>query len=213
MGEHGRTVRPVGRTGLPPSSSRPRLRATTILVVRRDGRVAMGGDGQVTVGDVVMKHTARKVRTLHHGTILAGFAGAVADALTLFERFEAQLEKHHGQLRRASVELAKEWRTDRYLRRLEAQLCLADLSQILVVSGDGEVIEPDDDIVAVGSGGAFAQAAAKALIENTGLSAAEIVRKAMDIAASLCIYTNRNITILELPPPPTPPEGMTFEAR
>ena len=176
-----------------------KLHATTILAVRRDGRVAIGGDGQVTVGDVVMKHTAHKVRTLHHGQVLAGFAGAVADALTLFDRFEAQLDKHHGQLRRASVELAKEWRTDRFLRRLEAQLCIADPSQILVVSGDGEIIEPDEDFVAVGSGGAYAQAAAKALLMNTGLSAVEIVRKAMDIAASLCIYTNSNLTILELP--------------
>lgn len=177
------------------------IRATTILVVRRDGHVAMGGDGQVTVGDVIMKHTAQKVRTLHHGKVLAGFAGAVADALTLFDRFEAQLDKHHGQLRRASVELAKEWRTDRFLRRLEAQLCVADPSQILVVSGDGEIIEPDEDFVAVGSGGAFAQAAAKALLANTNLSAGEITRKALEIAASLCIYTNSNLTIVELPGP------------
>lgn len=175
------------------------LRATTILAVKRYGRVAMGGDGQVTMGDVVMKHTAHKVRTLHHGQVLAGFAGSVADALTLFDRFEAQIEKHHGQLRRAAVELAKEWRTDRFLRRLEAQLCIADRSEILVVSGDGEVIEPDEEFVAVGSGGAFAQAAAKALYENTDLSAIEIVRKAMEIAASLCIYTNTQLTILELP--------------
>lgn len=180
----------------------PRLHATTILAVKRAGRVAMGGDGQVTMGDVVMKHTAQKVRTLYHGQVVAGFAGAVADALTLFDRFEAELEKHNGQLRRAAVALAKEWRTDRFLRRLEAQLCIADCAQILVVSGDGEVIEPDEDFVAVGSGGPFAQAAAKALLENTGLSATEIVRKAMGIAASLCIYTNNNVTILELPAPP-----------
>lgn len=177
------------------------VRATTILVVRRDGRVAMGGDGQVTMGDVIMKHTAQKVRTLHHGKVLAGFAGAVADALTLFDRFESQLDKHHGQLRRASVELAKDWRTDRFLRRLEAQLCVADPTQILVVSGDGEIIEPDEDFVAVGSGGAFAQAAAKALLMNTDLAAVEIVRKALEIAASLCIYTNNNLTIVELPGP------------
>lgn len=176
-----------------------RLRATTILVVRRDGRVAMAGDGQVTMGDVVMKHTAHKVRTLHHATVLAGFAGAVADALTLFDRFEAQLDKHHGQLRRAAVELAKDWRTDRFLRRLEAQLCVADASGILVVNGDGEIIEPDGDFVAVGSGGPFAQSAAKALLDNTDLSAVEIVRKSMAIAASLCIYTNDQLTILELP--------------
>ena len=174
------------------------IRATTILAVRRNGHVAIGGDGQVTVGDIVMKHTAMKVRTLYHGQILAGCAGAVADALTLFERFESHVEKHHGQLRRAAVELAKDWRTDRFLRRLEAQLCIADLTEILIVSGDGEVIEPDDDLVAVGSGGPYAQAAAKALIENTDLAAPDIVRKAMGIAASLCIYTNNNITVLEL---------------
>lgn len=176
-----------------------KLHATTILVVRRNGRVAMGGDGQITVGDVVMKHTAQKVRTLHHGKVLAGFAGAVADALTLFDRFDAQLDTHHGQLRRAAVELAKEWRTDRFLRRLEAQLCVADGEQILVVNGDGEVIEPDDDLVAVGSGGPYAQAAAKALLLNTSLSAVAIVRQSLEIAASLCIYTNTNLTILELP--------------
>jgi ATP-dependent HslUV protease subunit HslV len=183
------------------------IRATTILAVRRNGQVAIGGDGQVTVGDIVMKHKAMKVRTLYHGQVLAGFAGAVADALTLFERFESHVDKHHGKLRRAAVELAKDWRTDRFLRRLEAQLCIADVDEILIVSGDGEVIEPDDDLVAVGSGGPYAQAAAKALIENTELSAAEIVRRAMGIAASLCIYTNQNITVLELGPnsgTPTP---------
>ncbi len=179
-----------------------KLRATTILAVRRNGRVALAGDGQVTVGDVVMKHTAHKVRTLYHGQILAGFAGAVADAFTLFDRFEGHVERHHGQLRRAAVELAKDWRTDRFLRRLEAQLCIADLNDLLVVSGDGEVIEPDEQFVAVGSGGAYAQAAAKALYENTDLSAVEIVRKAMDIAATLCIYTNRHLTVLELPASP-----------
>jgi ATP-dependent HslUV protease, peptidase subunit HslV len=183
------------------------IRATTILAVRRNGQVAIGGDGQVTVGDIVMKHKAMKVRTLYHGQVLAGFAGAVADALTLFERFESHVDKHHGKLRRAAVELAKDWRTDRFLRRLEAQLCIADVDEILIVSGDGEVIEPDEDLVAVGSGGPYAQAAAKALIENTELSAAEIVRRAMGIAASLCIYTNQNITVLELGPnsgTPTP---------
>jgi len=180
------------------------LHATTILAVRRDGRVAMAGDGQVTMGDVVMKHTAQKVRTLYHGQILAGFAGAVADALTLFDRFEGHVEKHHGQLRRAAVELAKEWRTDRYLRRLEAQVCIANPGEILVVSGDGEVIEPDDNLIAVGSGGPFAQSAAKALLENTNLPASAIVRKAMDIAATYCIYTNRNITLLELPADTSP---------
>jgi ATP-dependent HslUV protease, peptidase subunit HslV len=174
------------------------IRATTILAVRKSGNVAMAGDGQVTVGDLIMKHSAQKVRTIYHGQILAGFAGAVADALTLFERFEGHVERHHGQLRRSAVELAKEWRTDRFLRRLEAQLCIADRSELLVVSGDGEVIEPDDNVVAVGSGGPYAQSAAKALMENTDLSAAEIARKAMEIAASLCIYTNSNITLIEL---------------
>jgi ATP-dependent HslUV protease subunit HslV len=176
-----------------------RIRATTILVVRRDGKVAMAGDGQVTMGDVVVKHTAQKVRLLHHDQIVAGFAGAVADALTLFDRFEAQLDRHGGNLRRSAVDLAKEWRTDRFLRRLEAQLIIADVDETLVVAGDGEVIEPDDNLVAVGSGGPFAQSAAKALLENTDLSAAEIVRKSMAIAASLCIYTNNAITLLELP--------------
>ena len=176
-----------------------RVRATTILAVLRNGRVALAGDGQVTIGDVVMKHTAVKVRKLYRGNIVAGFAGAVADALTLFDRFEATLEKHNGQIRRAAVELAKEWRTDRFLRRLEAQLLIADPSGILVVSGDGEVIEPDDCFAAVGSGGPFASAAAKALLQNSDLSASEIARKAMDIAADLCIYTNRNVTVLELP--------------
>ncbi|HVC34762.1 MAG TPA: ATP-dependent protease subunit HslV [Chloroflexota bacterium] len=190
-----------------------KVRATTILAVRRDNKVALGGDGQVTMGDVVMKHTAQKVRTLHHGQVLAGFAGAVADALTLFDHFEAQLDKHHGQLRRAAVELAKQWRTDRFLRRLEAQLCIADCTQILVVAGDGEIIEPDEDFVAVGSGGPFAQAAAKALLGNTPLSAIEIVQKAMDIAASLCIYTNTNLTILELPGPTGAPPDEDRERR
>jgi len=176
-----------------------RVRATTILAVLRNDRVALAGDGQVTMGDVVMKHTAVKVRKLYRGKIVAGFAGAVADALTLFDRFEAALEKHNGQIRRAAVELAKDWRTDRFLRRLEAQLLIADSTGILVVSGDGEVVEPDENFAAVGSGGPFASAAAKALLQNTEMSAGEIVRKAMDIAADLCIYTNRNVTVLELP--------------
>jgi ATP-dependent HslUV protease, peptidase subunit HslV len=177
------------------------IRATTILAVLKSGSVAMAGDGQVTVGDLIMKHSAQKVRTIYHGQILAGFAGAVADALTLFERFEGHVERHHGQLRRSAVELAKEWRTDRFLRRLEAHLCIADRSELLVVSGDGEVIEPDDNLVAVGSGGPYAHAAAKALLENTDLSAVEVARKAMEIAASLCVYTNSNITIVQLGEP------------
>jgi ATP-dependent HslUV protease subunit HslV len=173
-------------------------KGTTILAVKKGGHVAIAGDGQVTVGDIVMKHTARKVRTLYHDQIIAGFAGSVADALTLFERFEAQLEKHSGQLRKSAVELAKEWRTDRVLRRLEAWLVVADKTQILVISGEGDVIEPDGDVVAVGSGGGYAQAAARALLQYSQLSAAEIVKASMEITASLCIYTNNNISIVTL---------------
>jgi len=171
---------------------------TTILAIRRDEQVAIAGDGQVTVGDVVVKHTAKKIRTLHKGQVLAGFAGAVADALTLFGKFEGHLEKHHGNLRRAAVELAKEWRTDRFLRRLEAQLVVADATSLLMLSGSGEVIEPDDNILAIGSGGAYAHAAATALVRHTTLSAVEIARQSLEIAASLCVYTNRNILVLEL---------------
>ena len=174
---------------------RPRLRATTILGVRRDGNVALAGDGQVTIGDVVLKHGARKVRTLHDGKVLAGFAGAVADALTLFEKFEIQLKAWDGNLRRASVELTKEWRTDRYLRRLEAQLLVADLDSLLLLSGEGDVIEPDDGIAAIGSGAPYATAAGKALAEYTNLSAKEIAEGAMKIAADLCIFTNHHFTI------------------
>ncbi|MBI4321650.1 MAG: ATP-dependent protease subunit HslV [Chloroflexi bacterium] len=182
------------------------LRATTVVAVKRHNQVAMAGDGQVTVGDVVMKHRAKKIRTLYHGHVLAGFAGAVADALTLFDKFEVEIEKYSGNLRRAAVELAKEWRTDRYLRRLEAWLIVADNTQLLVLSGQGEVIEPDDDVVAIGSGGAYAQAAAKALLYNTDKPAAEIARIAMEIAASLCIYTNDKIVLEELgPTEPIPP--------
>jgi len=171
---------------------------TTILAVRRGDQVAIAGDGQVTVGEVVLKHTAKKLRTLYHDQVIAGFAGAVADTLTLFERFENQLERHRGQLKRAAVELAKEWRTDRVLRRLEAWLIVADRQDMLVLSGEGDVIEPDDDTVGIGSGGCYAQAAAKALLEYSALSAAEIARVSMEIAASLCIYTNRNISVLSL---------------
>ncbi len=187
------------------------MHATTILAVRRGNDVAMAGDGQVTVGDVVMKHTAKKIRTLYRGQVLAGFAGAVADALTLFDKFEGHLEKHHGNLRRAAVELAKEWRTDRFLRRLEAQLVAADAQSLLMLSGDGEVIEPDDDILAIGSGGAYAHAAATALVRHTSLPAAEVARQALEIAASLCIYTNHNILVLELgqaAPSPEPGEPL-----
>jgi ATP-dependent HslUV protease subunit HslV len=172
--------------------------STTILAVRRGDTVAMAGDGQVTVGDVVMKHSARKIRKLHGERVLAGFAGAVADALTLFEKFEAQLQRHKGNLRKAAVELTKEWRTDRYLRRLEAQLIVADPTQLLILSGDGDVIEPDDGAVAIGTGGSYALAAARALLQHTDLPAEEIARSALLIAADLCIYTNSNITVFTI---------------
>jgi ATP-dependent HslUV protease subunit HslV len=172
---------------------------TTIISVRRQTpsgvQVAIGGDGQVTLGNVVIKGTARKVRRLYHGKVLAGFAGATADAFTLFERFEAKLEKHQGQLVRAAIELTKDWRTDRVLRRLEAMLAVADLEASLIITGNGDVLEPEQGIVAIGSGGTYAQAAAKALLENTDLSAQEIVKKSLEIAGDLCIYTNMHHTI------------------
>jgi ATP-dependent HslUV protease, peptidase subunit HslV len=177
-----------------------RMHGTTVLVVKRDGVVAIAGDGQITVGDVVMKHTARKIRRLYRDKVLGGFAGSVADALTLFERFESRLEQHAGNLRKAAVELTKEWRTDKYLRRLEALLVVADLHDILVLSGDGEVIEPDAGVVAIGSGGPYAQAAAIALIQHSQLPAPEIARTAMEIAANLCIYTNTSISLDVLEP-------------
>lgn len=167
--------------------------STTILAVRRGDTVTMAGDGQVTIGDVVMKHSARKIRKLYRERVLAGFAGAVADALTLFEKFESQLERNKGNLRKSAVELTKEWRQDRYLRRLEAQLVVADPSQLLVLSGDGEVIEPDDGVVAIGSGGSYALAAARALLRHTGLSSEEIARSALEIAGDIDIYTNNQI--------------------
>ena len=170
-------------------------RGTTILSVRRGNRVALGGDGQVTLGNIVIKASARKVRTLYNGQILAGFAGGTADAFTLFERFEAKLDKHQGNLLRSAVELAKDWRTDRMLRRLEAMLAVADRDHSLVITGNGDVLEPEQGIVAIGSGGAYAQAAARALIENTELEPREIVSKALGIAADLCIYTNHHHTI------------------
>jgi len=172
---------------------------TTILSVRRDGMVALGGDGQVTLGNVVVKATARKVRRLYHDKVLAGFAGATADAFTLFERFEAKLEKHQGHLTRAAVELAKDWRSDRILRRLEAMLAIADASASLVITGTGDVLEPEHGIVAIGSGGPYAQAAARALLEHTQLAARDIVDQALAIAAEICIYTNdrRTIEVLE----------------
>jgi ATP-dependent HslUV protease subunit HslV len=168
---------------------------TTILSVRRDGAVALGGDGQVTLGQVVMKATARKVRRLYHERVLAGFAGATADAFTLFERFEAKLEKHQGHLTRSAVELAKDWRSDRVLRRLEAMLAVSDRSASLVITGTGDVLEPEHGIVAIGSGGAYAQAAARALLAHTTLRAPDIVREALQIAGEICIYTNQQIVV------------------
>src|SRR5512147_698211 len=168
---------------------------TTIVSVRRGKAVAMGGDGQVTLGNIVVKQTARKVRRLYHDRILAGFAGATADAFTLFERFEAKLEKHQGNLLRSAVELAKDWRTDRILRRLEAMLAVADRETSLVITGTGDVLEPEYGLIAIGSGGAYAQAAARALLDNTELSPAEIVKKSLTIAGDLCIYTNQSHTI------------------
>jgi ATP-dependent HslUV protease subunit HslV len=174
------------------------FRGTTILSVRRAGRVVIGGDGQVTLGQTVLKGNARKVRRLYQERVLAGFAGGTADAFTLFERFEAKLEQHHGQLARAAVELAKDWRTDRLLRRLEAMLCVADTSTSLIISGNGDVVEPESSLMAIGSGGAFAQAAARALLDHTELSARDIVEQALGIAADICVYTNHQLTIEEL---------------
>ena len=174
-------------------------RGTTILSVRRGRHVALGGDGQVTLGNIVIKSTARKVRKLYQNRILAGFAGGTADAFTLFERFEAKLEKHQGNLLRSAVELAKDWRSDRALRRLEAMLAVADLDNSLIITGNGDVLEPEQGIVAIGSGGAYAQAAALALLGHTELSAADIVRKSLAIAGELCIYTNMHHTIETLP--------------
>lgn len=168
---------------------------TTILSVRRPGQVALGGDGQVTLGNIVVKATARKVRRLYQGRILAGFAGGTADAFTLFERFESKLEKHQGNLLRSAVELAKDWRTDRTLRRLEAMLAVADRESSLIITGNGDVLEPEGGIVAIGSGGAYAQSAARALVENTELSARDVVSKSLGIAGDLCIYTNQSHTI------------------
>jgi ATP-dependent HslUV protease subunit HslV len=164
---------------------------TTILSVRRSSRVALGGDGQVTLGNIVLKASARKVRRLYHERILAGFAGGTADAFTLFERFESKLEKHQGHLLRSAVELAKDWRTDRVLRRLEAMLAVADRETSLIITGNGDVVEPEHGVIAIGSGGPYAQSAARALLENTELGAEEIVRKSLAIAGDLCIYTNQ----------------------
>lgn len=174
------------------------FRGTTVLSVRRNGRVVIGGDGQVTLGNTIMKGNARKVRRLYNDRVIAGFAGGTADAFTLFERFEGKLERHSGNLTRSAVELAKDWRTDRMLRRLEALLIVADGNGTLVISGNGDVVEPEHDLAAIGSGGAFAQAAAWALLENSELDARSIVERALKIAAEICIYTNQNLTIEEL---------------
>ncbi|OUD14562.1 ATP-dependent protease subunit HslV [Thioflexithrix psekupsensis] len=174
------------------------FRGTTVIAVRRAHEVVIGGDGQVTLGNTVMKNNARKVRRLYHGQVIAGFAGGTADAFTLFERFEGKLEKHQGHLTRAAVELAKDWRTDRMLRRLEALLLVADKTTTLMLSGNGDVVEPQDNLMAIGSGAPFAQAAARALLEHTELTAAEIVEKSLHIAADICIYTNHQLTLERL---------------
>jgi len=191
----------------PMTDGHARLYATTIVAAKRNGRVAIAGDGQVTVGDVVMKHRASKVRRLFRDQVIVGFAGAVADAFTLFDKFEQQLEKHGGNLLRSAVALAREWRTDKYLRHLEAMLIVANAEQVLLLSGDGEIIEPDDDVTAIGSGGPYAHAAARALIENTDLEAEEITRRALHIAAGLCIYTNDRITVEVLGSAPSTAEA------
>ena len=170
-------------------------RGTTIVSARRNGKVVIGGDGQVSMGNTVMKGNARKVRRLHNDQVIAGFAGGTADAFTLFERFEAKLQAYNGQLTRAAVELAKEWRSDRALRKLEALLAVANAEASLIITGNGDVIQPEDDLIAIGSGGPFAQSAARALLENTDLSAEEITRKALTIAGDICVYTNHNHTI------------------
>lgn len=176
----------------------PTIRATTILAARRDGKVALGGDGQVTVGETIMKANAQKVRLLRGGRVLGGFAGAAADALTLFDKFEEKLERYPTNLPRAAVELAKEWRSDRVLRRLEALLAVIDKEHGLIISGTGEVIEPDDGILAIGSGGPYALAASRALMKHTDLEPKDLVQRGLEIAAEICIYTNANITVLEL---------------
>ncbi len=176
-----------------------RIRSTTIVAVVRDGVAAMAGDGPVTQGEVVVKHTARKIRRMYNNRILVGFAGAAADGITLLDRLEAQLEQTGGQLRKAAVELAKDWRTDKFLRRLEAEVVAASTDELLVVSGNGDIIQPDEGLIAIGSGGAYAQAAAQALIRHTALPAPEIARSALEIAASICIYTNDRIVVESLP--------------
>lgn len=184
---------------MPESMTRvPAFHGTTILAVRKDGKVALGGDGQVSMGDTIMKGKANKVRSLKAGRVLAGFAGSVADALTLYERFEEKLDRYPGNLPRASVELAKDWRSDRILRRLEALLVVADTEHVFLLSGGGELIEPDDGIVAAGSGGNFALAAARALIPDPARTARDVVERSLEIAAEICVFTNRHVTIVEL---------------
>lgn len=180
------------------SSFYPKIRSTTVLGVLRNGKAALGADGQVSLGSTVMKHSAKKLRRLYNGQIITGFAGATADAFTLLQRFEEKLESHRGNLSRAAIDLAKDWRTDRYLRKLEAMLIAMNTSQALIISGTGDVIEPDDSIVAIGSGGMYALSAARALVTSTELSAREIVEKSMGIAADICIYTNHSLSIEEL---------------
>ena len=174
------------------------MHGTTIIAVRRDGRLCMGGDGQVTLGNTIMKAKARKIRKVADGSVLVGFAGATADAFTLFERFEGKVKEHRGDLRRSAVELAKDWRTDRVLRRLEAMLLVADRKDLLLISGTGDVVDPEEPVLAIGSGGNFAYAAARALLESTTLSARQIVERSLSIAADICIYTNREIVVEEL---------------
>jgi ATP-dependent HslUV protease, peptidase subunit HslV len=175
------------------------FRGTTILCVRRDGRTAVAGDGQVSMGNTTVKGNAKKVKRIYDGKVIAGFAGGTADAFTLFERFEGKLQTHGGNLLRAAVEMAKDWRTDRFLRRLEALLIVADKDHALMISGNGDVMEPEHDVIAIGSGGPFAHAAARALLENTPLSAQEIAEKALNIAADICVYTNHNLTVESIP--------------
>jgi ATP-dependent HslUV protease subunit HslV len=181
------------------ASQKNRVRSTTVICVRRNGQVVMAADGQVTMGDHVLKHSAKKIRRLYQGKILAGFAGSTADAFNLFTRFETKLEQHAGNLNRSAVELAKDWRTDKMLRNLEALLLVADVGQTFLLSGSGDVIDPDEPLAAIGSGGSFALSAARALLENTDLSAHEIAEKAMKIAGDICIYTNDHVTFEELP--------------
>jgi len=176
----------------------PEIRSTTVVGVLRNGKAALGADGQVSLGNTIMKHSAKKVRRVYNDSVLVGFAGATADAFTLLQRFEEKLDQYRGNLERSSIELAKDWRTDRYLRRLEAMLVVANYSKILIISGTGDVIEPDDNIVAIGSGGMYALSAARALFTHTELSSREIVEKSLTIAGEICIYTNNNITIEEL---------------